>query len=224
VNAADSNVSADAQRSAGVTRHQLADRLGHWLMALSILVLMGTAFLPILGFEFAWVDIHWMTGVVLAVLVVLHSVRSLLFKSPRSMLIGLRDARDGLAALRFNLRVSKADPPLPGKYSLSQKAIHMAFSVVILVAIVTGCLMLAKIDSPFWERDPYFLSDDTWGMIYVLHGFSALLLITLVMVHIYFSVRPEKRHYLRSMLTGAMSRADFSKYHDPGRWQTGGKE
>jgi hypothetical protein len=44
------------------------------------------------------------------------------------------------------------------------------------------------------------------------------------MVHIYFSLRPEKRHYLRSMIFGGLSRADFSKYHDPGRWQTGGEK
>ncbi len=203
-----------------VTRHSGLARLGHWLMAASTLTLLGTAFLPILGIEFAWVDIHWMSGLVLSVLVLLHVLRYVFFKPIRTILIGTRDLRDGFAVLNFTLRRTTSQPPLPGKYSLSQKAIHGVFAIVILTAITTGVLMLAKIDSPFWERNPYFLSDPTWGVIYVLHGFAALTLITLVMLHVYFSLRPEKRHYLRSMITGALTRAEVSKYHDAQRWDT----
>ena len=39
--------------SGRVRRHHLVDRLYHWLMAASVLILMGTAFLPILGYKFA---------------------------------------------------------------------------------------------------------------------------------------------------------------------------
>jgi formate dehydrogenase subunit gamma len=216
--------SADAHAPDRITRHSGVARLGHWLMAGSTLVLLGTAFLPILGMEFAWVDIHWMAGVLLTVLVLLHVLRYVLFKPLRTMLIGPRDLRDGMHALKFNLRQTDVRPPLPGKYSPAQKAIHAVFAIVVLTAIGTGCLMLAKIDSPFWERDPYFLSDPTWGVIYVLHGFAALVLITLVMLHIYFSLRPEKRHYLRSMFTGALTRREMSEHHDPQRWQTGNRQ
>ena len=217
--------SADAAHAPDrVTRHSVTARLGHWLMAGSTLVLLGTAFGPILGIEFAWVDIHWMAGVLLTLLVVLHVLRYVLFKPLRTMLIGPRDLRDGMHALNFNLRQTEIAPPLPGKYSLSQKAIHAVFACVVLTAIVTGCLMLAKIDSPFWERNPYFLSDPTWGVIYVLHGFAALALITLVMLHIYFSLRPEKRHYLRSMITGALTGLELFEHHDPQRWQTGDRQ
>lgn len=188
-------------------------------MAVSVLILLATAFLPILGMEFAWVDIHWISGVVLSFLVLVHIIRSVAFKPLSTMLIGPRDLRDGIAVLKFNIRSTTVQPPLPGKYSLSQKAIHGVFAIVVLAAIVTGILMLAKIDSPFWERNPYFLSDPVWGIIYVLHGFSALSLITLIMLHIYFSLRPEKRHYLRSMIVGAMTRSDVSKHHDPQRWK-----
>ena len=50
-------------------RHRGADRLYHWLMAVSVLTLLGTAFLPILGWKFAWLDAHWIAGVVLVALV-----------------------------------------------------------------------------------------------------------------------------------------------------------
>jgi cytochrome b subunit of formate dehydrogenase len=204
-----------------VTRHQGIDRLGHWFMAACILILLATAFLPILGVEFAWVDIHWITGIVLTILVLFHILRSVLFKPLGVMLIGPRDLRDGLAVMRFNLRRTRSEPPLPGKYSLAQKAIHAVFSIVVLTAVMTGCLMLAKIDSPFWERNPYFLSDPAWGIIYAAHGFAALFLITLVMLHVYFSLRPEKRHYLRAMFQGALTSAEVEKYHDATRWRTG---
>ena len=187
-------------------------------MAVCTLVLLGTSFLPILGVEFAWVQIHWMTGIALALLVLVHIVRSVAFRPLRTMLPGVQDIRDTIAVLRYNIRATAEPAPLPGKYSVSQKAIHAVFALVVLTAIVTGFLMLAKIDSPLWERNPYFLSDPTWGVIYVLHGFSALALISLVMIHMYFSLRPEKRHYLRSMLTGTMTRNEHSKYHDARRW------
>ncbi|HMB72667.1 MAG TPA: cytochrome b/b6 domain-containing protein [Gammaproteobacteria bacterium] len=208
-------------RSQRVTRHASLDRLGHWLMAASTIVLLGTAFLPILGVEFPWVTIHWTTGVVLSVLVIVHIVRSIFFKPWRAMLIGARDMNDALAVLRFNLRLTPREPPMPGKYTLAQKGIHATFALVVLTAVVTGCLMLAKIDTPFWQRNPYFLSEPSWGVIYLLHGFAALSLITLVMLHVYFSLRPEKRHYLRSMFTGTLSADEFGKNHDPQRWRAG---
>lgn len=206
------------ERPRRVTRHGLFDRIGHWLMAASVIVLLGTAFLPILGAEFAWVTVHWTSGVVLVALVAVHIVRSVFFKPWRSMMIYPRDIGDALAVLRFNLRRTQQEPPLPGKYSLAQKGIHATFAAVVLTALVTGCLMLAKIDSPLWQRNPYFLSDPVWGVIYVLHGFAALSLITLVMLHVYFSLRPEKRLYLRSMFTGALTAEEYAKYHDPQRW------
>ena len=41
-------------------------------------------------------------------------------------------------------------------------------------------------------RNPYLFSDMTWGMMYVLHGLAGVGLIALMMVHVYFGVRPEK--------------------------------
>jgi cytochrome b subunit of formate dehydrogenase len=63
------------------------------------------------------------------------------------------------------------------------------------------------------------LSDQNWGIIYVLHGFSALFLMVIVIIHIYFSLRPEKLMYTRAMLTGRLTRAEFLDQHDPERWQ-----
>ena len=45
-----------------IVRHASADRLLHWITAACVLTLLGTAFLPIVGVEFGWVTIHWVTG------------------------------------------------------------------------------------------------------------------------------------------------------------------
>jgi cytochrome b subunit of formate dehydrogenase len=149
--------------------------------------------------QFSWVNIHWITGVVLVTALLFHIVRALFWQSLRSLWIGAQDVRDTLKAARAPL---DAAPPGSGKYSLAQKLMHHVLGVVVLTAAVTGVLMLAKVDTPWWHRNPYWLSADTWGVVYVLHGLAALLALTLVMIHIYFALLPEKRRYLRAMLSG----------------------
>lgn len=199
-------------------RHALVDRLFHWLSAGSVFVLLATALLPILGVEFAWVTVHWVTGLILAVLVIMHVVRAAFWQSLGSMWIGRGDIRDGLAALRAALRMSPSAARVAGKYSLAQKAIHHAFTVVVLTVIGTGLMMLVKIDTPWWERDPYWVGDDVWAVVYVLHDLTSLCLITMIIVHIYFAFRPEKLHLLRSMILGWITGREYDRYYDRSRW------
>ena len=61
-------VSEDTERGARadrVVRHVGLDRAIHWVVAASVITLLATGFLPILGLEFAWVTIHWAAGFVL---------------------------------------------------------------------------------------------------------------------------------------------------------------
>ena len=74
-----------------LVRHAFIDRLFHWGTALAVLILLGTAFLPILGWNFAWVATHWVTGVVLTLLIVFHTVRAMFWQNLRSMWISLDD-------------------------------------------------------------------------------------------------------------------------------------
>jgi formate dehydrogenase subunit gamma len=117
------------------------------------------------------------------------------------------------------MRFSRQPPGKPGKYSLAQKLMHLAFALLVLGALVTGSLMLVKIDTPWWQRNPYWLSEGTWGLIYVAHGFAALTLITVVMVHVYFALRPEKLLFTRAMILGWITRSEYRDLHDPRRWQ-----
>jgi formate dehydrogenase subunit gamma len=200
-----------------VIRHRGLDRLYHWLMAISVLTLLGTAFLPIVGWKFAWVDIHWMAGVVLAVLVLFHIVRSSIWLDIGAMMIWPRDAVAAWKAARYELGAGPP-PPKPGKYPLLQRGYHALIAIVILAAIVTGLMMTVKIDTPFWVRNPYWLSQSTWGIVYVIHGLAAMTVLALVIVHIYFAIRPEKLWITRSMIFGWITRRDYLAHHDPARW------
>ncbi|HEY5624675.1 MAG TPA: cytochrome b/b6 domain-containing protein [Gammaproteobacteria bacterium] len=202
-----------------LVRHALVDRLLHWLTAACVIVLLATAFLPILGVEFGWVTIHWVTGLILTASVIAHIIRASFWKRLSAIWIGRRDLRDGVQLAKWSLRLDDRPPPLPGKFSLAQKAIHHAFSVVVLTTIVTGALMLVKIDTPWWERNPYWLGEDTWGVIYVLHDLGALLLVTMVLLHVYFALRPEKLLFTRAMILGWITREELTSHHDPDRWR-----
>ena len=46
-----------------VTRHTLSSRAFHWVMALAMIALLVTAFLPVAGIRFPWVTIHWIAGI-----------------------------------------------------------------------------------------------------------------------------------------------------------------
>jgi cytochrome b subunit of formate dehydrogenase len=201
-----------------VIRHTALDRLYHWLMAICVLILMATAFLPILGIKFEWLDIHWITGVVLAALIVIHIIRALFFQDWRKMWIGLQDLREmgrDLARL-FGSRIA---PPKPGKYDASQKLYHLGVAVVVLSVVCSGLLMLLKIDTPLWRRDPYLFSADTWGVIYVIHGMAAMTIVAIVIIHLYFTLMPNSWYMLRAMVRGWISREEYTKHYDATRWK-----
>lgn len=210
-----------AQGGAGhyIVRHSLIDRLFHWITAISVLVLLFTAFLPISGIKFPWVTAHWVSGLVLTGAISVHIIRSLFWQDLWSMWFGLRDLKETIATLGWLLKLKGGSLIKSGKYSPAQKLMHHSVSVFVLVTIATGLFMMVKIDTPLWERDPYWLSDQNWGIVYVLHGAAALFLMSILMIHIYFSLRPEKLMYTRSMISGWLSRADFMDQHDPERWR-----
>ena len=190
-----------------IQRHKLVDRIYHWSMAVCTLTLLATSFLPIIGWKFAWLTIHWASGLVLTAAVIFHIVRALFFQNPMSMVVDGRDLR-GLGS-----------GGRPGKYNIAQKLYHLAIAVLILGAIASGLLMLRKIDTPWWQRDPYWFDDRGWGIIYSVHDFVAMALITMIMIHVYFALRPDEWHLTRSMLRGWITPEEYRDHFDPKRWK-----
>jgi formate dehydrogenase subunit gamma len=87
-----------------------------------------------------------------------------------------------------------------------------------LSVVLTGVFMMFRVRTGVVPRNPYLFGDMTWGLMYVLHGLAGIGLITLVIVHVYFAVRPEKLPITASMIFGSMSREYYLKEHDPERW------
>lgn len=189
-----------------VQRHGKLDRIMHWVMAISVLVLLFTGMVPILGINFAWLTIHWVSGLFLTAAVLFHILRSFMVKDIKSVLITAKDLKEPFD-----------EKQMPGKYSVAQKGMHLAMAVVTLVVIVSGLYMFGVIDTPWWDRSNS-MSESTLGWLFFFHGLSTLALIAFISLHIYFGLRPEKLFYLRSMFKGWISEEELSANHDPERW------
>jgi len=181
-----------------IIRHAGIDRLFHWVMAATMFVLLVTSLLPVLGVRFAWYEAHWIAGVILTVVILLHIVRSLVWQR----------------LITITPRPSDLSAALPGKYTPAQKLMHLAWTVALLVAIVTGLIMTVKAGVPFLTRDPYLYTLRTWGVMTLLHDLAALLSVFLILVHVYFGILPEKRAYLRAMVLGWVRRGELKAEHD----------
>ncbi len=195
--------SSDGDR---IQRHQKIDRIFHWIMAFSMFALLITGILPIVGVNFAWLSLHWISGLILTAIVLAHILRSIFVKDLKSVLISAADIREG-----------RDDSKKPGKYSLAQKGMHASVTVVTLVVIVSGLIMFAMLDTPWWDRTNS-MSESALGWTFLLHGLSTLALVGLISLHVYFALRPENLFYLRSMFGGWISKDELSANHDPERW------
>lgn len=201
-----------------VLRHSLAARLFHWVMAAAVLVLLFTGFLPVLGVQFSWVTIHWVAGLVFLGTIVFHVIHTTFWTNLRDMWISASDWKEWWQEVKHNLGNAAPPPRKPGKYPIDHRIFHHLSVLTGLGVIVTGIFMMYRIETPLFTRNPYFFSDSTWGLIYVLHGLSAVALVGMTMAHIYFAVLPEKRWLTISMIAGWITRKDFLENHDPERW------
>jgi cytochrome b subunit of formate dehydrogenase len=204
-----------------ILRHSVASRVFHWVMAASVLTLLFTAFLPIWGVKFSWVTAHWIAGLVLTAAIIFHIIHASLWKGLGLMWINSQDLSDGWLVVKQAMGSSGSAPGKPGKNPLENKLFHHVVAIATLAAIITGLIMMAKVDTPWWKRNPYVLSDDTWGIIYIIHGAGSVALITLIMAHLYFAVRPEKRWITLSMLHGWIPRDRYLEHYDESRWPVG---
>jgi formate dehydrogenase subunit gamma len=202
-----------------VPRHSFVARAFHWVMAISMFALLITAFLPKVGVKFDWVTYHWIAGLVLSASVIFHIVHAsfwLDFWSIWPDSIDLRDAR------RRMMRAFGKDAPPPdrfAKYPLENKFYHFVILCSGLAVIASGLFMMKRVNTfGIFSRNPYVFGDMTWGMMYVLHGLAGVGLIALIMVHVYFGIRPEKLPITKSMIFGYMDREFYLEEHDPQRW------
>jgi cytochrome b subunit of formate dehydrogenase len=200
-----------------ITRHSLAARLFHWVMAASMFVLLFTAFLPIAGVQFAWVAWHWTAGLVLTASIVFHIVHASVAMDFWSIWVGPKDLPELKAEVMRELG-HDVPGPKPGKYPLGNRLYHTVIVLAGLAVTLTGLVMMKRVRTPLFTRDPYMLGDTTWGVTYVTHGLAGVGLVGLVIAHVYFALRPEKWWITKSMLLGYITRRQYLEHHDPERW------
>ena len=212
------NEAAAAKVPARVTRHSLAARMFHWIMAASMLTLLGTASAPVLGLQFNWIEIHWIAGLVLSVSIVYHIIHASFWLDFWSIWLNRDDAREAITRFQRAIGRSAPAPRKAAKYPWDNKMYHTAIVISALASVPTGILMMNRVETPLFVRDPYLFSDTTWGVMYVLHGLSGIGLVGLTIAHVYFAIRPEKRWITNGMIFGDISRQEFLHHHDPERW------
>ena len=203
-----------------IEKHSLAARLFHWVMAGAMFVLLFTAFLPVAGVRFPWVEWHWIAGLVLSASIIFHIVHASFFLDFWSIWVGPKDIPEFKAEM---LREFGHDVPgpKPGKYPLGNRLYHLAAMVTGLTVMLSGLVMLKRVRTPFFVRDPYIFSDATWGVTYVLHGLAGVGLVGLVIAHVYFAVRPDKWWITKGMIVGWITRRQYLEHHEPSRWAVG---
>jgi cytochrome b subunit of formate dehydrogenase len=207
-----------ARVPAKVPRHSLASRLFHWTMAIAMLALLVTAFLPKLGYPFAWVTYHWIAGLVLTASILFHIVHASFWSDFWSIWPDKIDIEDAKRRWRRATGGSAPEPRKFAKYPLENKMYHAIILLAGLSVILTGVFMMKRVRTPFFTRNPYVFGDMTWGLMYVLHGLAGVGLIALIMAHIYFALRPEKFAITKSMVFGTINREHYLEHHDPARW------
>lgn len=201
-----------------VPRHNLSARLFHAIMALAMLALLFTAFLPKVGVQFPWVTYHWIAGIVLSISVVYHIFDAFLGQDFWSIWPDQLDIEDAGRRMKHALGQPAPEPRKFAKYPLENKLYHLVVMLAGLSVILTGLFMMKRVRTPFFSRNPYLFSDMTWGWMYVLHGLAGVGFVALVTVHIYMAIRPEKFFITKSMIFGWMSREKYLEHHDPSRW------
>ena len=202
-----------------VARHSLVARLFHWIMAAAMFTLLFTAFLPKIGIQFDWVTYHWIAGAVLTVSIIFHVIHASFWLDFWSIWPDRADLQDAVRRVRRFMGWSAPPPRRFAKYPLENKLYHGAIIAAGLTAILTGVFMMSRVRTIFFPRNPYLFGDMTWGLMYVLHGLAGVGLIALIMVHVYFAIRPEKLDITKSMIFGSMKREFYLEHYDPERWK-----
>lgn len=204
-----------------VERHGKSARISHWVLAVAVIALLVTAFVPMLGLQFPWVTIHWIAGIVLGIYIVYHLLDTLVRLSWGKMWIGFRDIADSFSRTKDFFNRAEDPSKHPGKWALENKLFHHVLALAGFAVVISGVLMMARIDTWFWSANPYVFefTDADWGLVFLIHGVSAVAFIGLIMLHVYLALRPENLWITRSMLLGWITKDEYLTHHNPARWR-----
>jgi formate dehydrogenase subunit gamma len=230
----------EAQGIEEVERFTLTQRVGHWVMAISIFLLMLSGFI-IMNTDVtinalpgvSWLALHELTGIILIGYTVFHVGHVAAKGTWMKMWFSRNDLEDQLVRVKNFFGLTE-EYPRQFEYPGAQKMLHAGVTAATLGLIVTGLVLLRRLNFVgLWEatREFSFLGIDftlgqagSLGLIswsFVVHDFLAIGMVALVMGHVYFALRPQEWGITRSMITGNVPTELYAEKYDPRSWTVG---
>jgi cytochrome b subunit of formate dehydrogenase len=202
-------------------RFSLSDRVEHWVLTLSFTALAITGLaqryvdsslarwtVGILGGIEAVRLLHHIAAVALMLGAIYHfgvvGYRIFVLRIPMSMLPGMRDMRNAVLSLRYNLGLSQARSQ-QGRYTFEEKLEYWAVVWGTLVMGVTGFMLWNPIATT------HLLPGDFIPAAKAAHGNEALLAVLAVIVwHVY---HVHLRHFNKSIFIGYLTEEEMLDEH-----------
>ena len=147
-----------------VPRHNLSARLFHAIMALAMLALLFTAFLPKVGVKFPWVTYHWIAGIVLSISVVYHIFDAFLGLDFWSIWPDKVDIEDAGRRMKRAMGQAAPEPRKFAKYPLENKLYHLVVMLAGLAVIGTGLFMMKRVRTPLLHSQSISLQRHDLGL------------------------------------------------------------
>ena len=202
-------------------RFDRGQRIEHIILLVSFTILSITG-LPQKFPDTGWGSgmIQWMGGIeptriihrAAAVILILATIYHLAIVGYRiwvrnvrlTMMPGLQDAKDGLQALAFNLRIVR-NPPSMGRYSFGEKVEYWAVIWGTAIMILTGFVLWNPIAAT------NFLPGQFIPAAKAAHGGEALLAVLSIVTWHFYNVHV--KYFNKSMFTGKISHHEMVEEH-----------
>jgi len=202
-------------------RFTLIQRIEHWVMMLSFTTL-GLTGLPqkfsthpisvnvlnALGGIENLRQIHHIAAVVMMLGTIYHIIfvgyKIFVQRTRMTMLPGLQDARDAIAAFLYNIGLRKTRPQM-GRYTFEEKAEYWAFVWGALVMGFTGFLMWNPVTSARYLPGAFIPAAKA------AHGGEALLAVLAIIVWHMYGVH--LKHFNKAMFTGKLTEQEMLHEH-----------
>lgn len=204
-----------------VQRFDLLRRVEHWLLVLSFTLLaltglpqkfptagISVAIASLFGTVEALRTVHHIAAAVFLLETVYHIVMAFyklyVERVPATMLPGVRDVREGVGMILFNLGFSKTRPKM-GRYNFVEKMEYWALVWGVFAMGLTGFML--------WN--PIATTDVLPGQFIpaakVAHGWEAVLAVAAIIIWHFYAVH--LKHWNTSMFNGKMDRHAMEHEH-----------
>src|SRR5258708_13659374 len=109
-------------------------------MAIAMIALLVTAFLPKVGVQFAWVTYHWIAGIVLTISVIYHIFHATFVLDFWSICPDKEDIEDPSRRVKRAMGEAAPPPRKFAKYPFENKLYHLLVMLAAL-AVIGGDLL-----------------------------------------------------------------------------------